>query len=221
MTEDNLPSAEQLPTSFGGFLWLWVKTALPPAWAWADGASFAIGLIALYLAKRHPEFAERMTDLSWQIPMALFVFILLMRLIVAPFSIYRAQREETETLRRNVTDLTEKLEARKKSRELADALTGLFRKGVTEILNAPPAGSEELPEWRRVSATWLSDVLSTMLAHDCTPQELNHVEILGLFPVIRSLHPDPEIARALSEFASRLQRVADVSTSHAQSSVPT
>jgi hypothetical protein len=201
--------------SFRQFAWLWFKTAFPPAWAWADGASGAIGLGALYLVKRYPEFEQLMTDLGWQVPLALFSAILLGRLVAAPFSIYSAQRRELSNLREQIQNLTTRLEVRRNNQELADALTGLFRRGVVEILNSPPADREDLPRWRNAAAIWLSDALSIMLTHDCTPQDLNHVEIVGIVQTFMH-HPDPEIAKALSEFAIRLGRVADVSTKYAQ-----
>ena len=106
------------------------------------------------------------------------------------------------------------LNRRRRNQALADLLTAEYRTGISEILNGPPVGLVALEQWRRRESAWTQNVLRIMREQGCTPQELNHVEMIGLF-LLLALHQNETIARDLSMFAVRLQRVADISTSYA------
>jgi hypothetical protein len=111
-----------------------------------------------------------------------------------------------------IAALERQLEGRQKDQALADALTELYQEGVRAILNGPPFDESGIEHWRTREREWQARVLAVMREHDCTRQELNHVEMIGLFPVHRGLHHIEAIARDLSMFAVRLSRVADIST---------
>jgi hypothetical protein len=121
-----------------------------------------------------------------------------------------------ENADRRIAELERQLEGRRKDQALADLLTGLYRFGVTDILNKPPdAGGGGIAEWDERERQWTESVLTAMRKGGCTLQELNHVEIIGLFPLL-ALHPSDTISRDLSMFAVRLSRVADISTKYAK-----
>ena len=97
---------------------------------------------------------------------------------------------------------------------MADALTERYKSGVQQLLNKPPVDENDIERWRAEEAAWTRDVLKLMKEHGCTPQDLNHVETIGLFPLLL-LHPNETVCRDLSMFAVRLSRVADISTKYA------
>jgi hypothetical protein len=79
--------------SAGSFYRSWLVTALTPAWAAAGTISALIGFAALYFAQRQPAWGPTINDLGWQIPLATFGIILVARLAIAPYEIFRRRVE--------------------------------------------------------------------------------------------------------------------------------
>ncbi|MGH8637372.1 MAG: hypothetical protein ACREUZ_09595 [Burkholderiales bacterium] len=115
--------------------------------------------------------------------------------------------------RAQIEKLHGQLKGRQKDQTLADLLTAWYRSGVTDILNGPPRDESGIGDWRERAAQWTNGVLTTMRERGCTLQELNHVEIIGIFNLL-PLHSNRTIAKDLSMFAVRLQRVADIATKY-------
>lgn len=82
------------------FYWLWIKVALTASFSWADGIGFAVGILIPLLHKLLPSMKEStLTPLAWEIPLAIFCAVGAVRIIIAPYLIYRdrhllAKRQE-------------------------------------------------------------------------------------------------------------------------------
>ena len=83
--------------SAGEFLWRLVGTALSRSFGTADLISGALGALAAYLFRDSPDI---MSDLAWQIPLYSLAAVTLIRLVAAPYWMWREEREEVTALSR-------------------------------------------------------------------------------------------------------------------------
>jgi hypothetical protein len=81
---------EAAAPTVGEFLWRWVWTAFRRSLGLADAISGVTGALAAFLLGDSPTV---MTDLAWQIPVFSLAVAMVARLAVAPYLIWRDERE--------------------------------------------------------------------------------------------------------------------------------
>jgi hypothetical protein len=72
------------------FYWLWLKVALTTFLSWADAAASIVGVLLPLLHAFVPKVREdRLVPLYWEIPIGVFCAIGILRMVIAPYLIYR------------------------------------------------------------------------------------------------------------------------------------
>src|SRR5437762_13436458 len=87
----DIPNA---PTAWE-FLWRWAWTAFARSLGPADLLSSALGALAAYLIGDSPPV---MSELAWKIPVFSLAAVTMLRLAVAPYWIWRQEREDVVRL---------------------------------------------------------------------------------------------------------------------------
>jgi len=126
---------------------------------------------------------------------------------------YRAMQNAVAAAREQVLKLEEQIKGRRKNRVLASLLMQLYQRGVSTVLNGPPPPTTDTGQWEERAARWTSEVLATMRRSGCTPEELDRIESIREFPLLR-LHPDTVSSEYMSRFVARLQRVVDLAEAY-------
>src|SRR5436305_3488466 len=94
------------------FYWAVVCTAFRHSWKVTGGTATALGIIWGILAYFFPAWRiTKMTGLLWQIPIGLCVFLLVARLVLAPYWLYKDKEFEAQA---HAVDLESK------NREISD-----------------------------------------------------------------------------------------------------
>jgi hypothetical protein len=72
------------------FYALWLKVALTASLSWADAVAFVLGILIPLGHKFFPATQEsKLAPLAWEIPLAVFCLFGAVRIIIAPYLIYR------------------------------------------------------------------------------------------------------------------------------------
>ena len=82
--------------SAGAYYWRCIALAWHGAWAVAGAASAVLGLLVPPYLKTHPALATTVNDLVWQIPLGVLGSLSALRLILAPYWIYREQEAKLQ-----------------------------------------------------------------------------------------------------------------------------
>lgn len=89
-------------TTWAQFYWLWLKVAISHAWSIAEIVGFALVLLIPIVPLIFPKMQESsLAPLAWKIPLGVLAIIGFVRLISAPYWIYR-DRHQTAQERENV-----------------------------------------------------------------------------------------------------------------------
>jgi len=107
------------------------------------------------------------------------------------------------------------LDRKRQNQVLSDLLSDKHEYGVHELLNKQPQTQEQFEGWLKLEDEWLKSVLSIMRKHGCTKQQIRHVHILGIIPMI-PLHKKPLISHRLSMLVTRLSRIADIARQYGE-----
>ncbi len=81
-----------------GFYWLWLSTAFRHSIWRGDGVAFLLGIAIPIARNAVPNWESVMNELTWQIPLGVFGSIVLVRLILAPYWLYKEKVKEINRL---------------------------------------------------------------------------------------------------------------------------
>lgn len=93
---------------------------------------------------------------------------------------------------------------------LSDLMSEQWEFAVHELLNKKLTDDQSFREWRDSVKRWAAKTVEIMKEHGCTKQDIRSVKVIGLAPLIPTLHPNPVIAHAMSMVAAQIDRVADI-----------
>ena len=160
------------------FFWLWLQTAFRHAFGRADAIAGFLGMSLPALARLNSEWRDALAELSWQIPLGLFGGLFVVRLVLAPYWMYREVQSQQEQVEPN--------DPRVRVLPLIDRGKAIMVR--CEGSDAPPIEAAE--QWRGSVKDWLS---------------ANHLEPFipdwDRFPGVSPL--DPALIPGFSGFMSR------------------
>jgi len=81
------------------YYWHILQFAINPAWAIAELVAGVLALVFGYIAWKYPHWESKMKNPLWMIPLAVFLSILMIRLIIAPYVMYTEQQQTIMKLR--------------------------------------------------------------------------------------------------------------------------
>lgn len=82
--------------TFRAFLSLWVKEAWKTSWEKSDTATVIAGIVIGVIVHYIPRWERAMTSIFWEIPIAALVSVVMMRLLLSPFLVYRQRDKEAK-----------------------------------------------------------------------------------------------------------------------------
>jgi hypothetical protein len=127
------------------FYWQWISKAFRHSISRVDGIAFFLGIFIPFLIRYYPGMEQKLQALIWQIPLSIFVIIVIVRLLLAPYWLYKEKQQEIINLKeqfeqlykekqQEITSLkTELDQIRKEIKMFAtpDELTASHLKGLT------------------------------------------------------------------------------------------
>lgn len=142
---------------------------------------------------------------EWRVPGWYWTAGAVFLLLWATVSAYHDLRVQCDAARDGLRDKVS-------HQRLADELTAKHRWATHNLLNTVALnGSAPSREWLGEVERWYEEVLEVMRRHECTAQEFNHVETINQMDMHRISY-----VTEISMFIIRLDRVAEVSTTHAE-----
>ena len=99
------------------FYWKWIEVSVKPSFGLADGIGFVLGIAIPVVIHFVPRWETAMSNLAWQIPLGIFSTIFLIRLILAPYWIYKQQEVEISGLEGKLASLQNELEEERNQRK--------------------------------------------------------------------------------------------------------
>jgi hypothetical protein len=194
----------------------WLKSTPMGAYAAAGAQLVVIVIAAVAGAGAPPVEGESVVTLTngqaWWIGVLWFVSLLGMWQAYA--SLYRqrhAAETEMDSARAERDAVRAELDKKRANQVLSDLMSDQWEVGIHELLNrAPSDGEESLNEWRAAVRRWQQKTLEMMAAHNCTKQDMQSVRVIGLAPMIPTLHRELPACHAMSMLAAQLNRVADI-----------
>ncbi len=82
-----------------------------------------------WVVTRIPEFKDIEGPESWQVLLAVFAFVAVVRLIAAPFWLWQSEREKLQAAEAEVADLRRQLDPRAKNKAIREGLACLLAEG--------------------------------------------------------------------------------------------
>jgi hypothetical protein len=105
----------------------------------ADGISTALGILLPIIGRLHPKWTAGVGDLAWQVPLTAFLALVGIRLILAPYWIYRNREDQAKNaetqLRQQISQMAVGLDERAKYKETREQLGQYMAEG-QELGNA-------------------------------------------------------------------------------------
>lgn len=152
----------------GAFYKRWLTVAIGHAFGPADALAGALGMAVPAIIAVYPGLSGSLADLTWQLPLGIFVALLMVRAILAPFWIYRNLEEQYAANNRVSVDFGKKLDrlASKELVELYDRCQKLhWQLSMMPRAKADPENREPLTsDTRRAAQTWSSDFRTLVVA---------------------------------------------------------
>ena len=117
--------ASRLPFYIG---WIWV--AFRHSWGITDYIGPVAGIIIAYLLPRYPQWGSTLIELTWQIPLGILGGLVIVRLLLAPYWMYKESRQRIKALKEKLVEVEkEKDELQKTSFAVSSTLAQLHLKG--------------------------------------------------------------------------------------------
>lgn len=174
------------------------------AWAEARSGAALVGIVIGGAALMWTIAPDTRTGLTWEVPLALAVVFFLYRLCTVSYQAYA-------TLETKANEMEEQLVDKINHQALADQLTAQHERGKSLIR---PSGDQRAEySWDADIKAWVDDTLEIMRRHGCNRQEMHHVESITNIDLVGVATGFTGKARAI---VVRTQRIADISTRHAQ-----
>jgi hypothetical protein len=82
--------------AFIKYYWGLFRFATKGAWGFSQLISGILTFIGGCVGKKHPEWGATMTNFLWEIPLAIFIILFVIRLVLAPFEEYKRLKNELE-----------------------------------------------------------------------------------------------------------------------------
>jgi|SRR6266480_787363 len=139
---------------------------------------------------------------GWQVALTVFSGVVILRLLLAPYWIYKADQQTIERLQNPVGPTQEAL----------DGLAELLSEGIHDILNRPVATPEDIVALVAFESDWNQRLFAHLDANFPRADAL-HVERLGTVPNVPFAHASrlfPQHQRILGHFARREERIRDL-----------
>lgn len=139
---------------FRSYVWLCLKETIRTTWDKADTGATIFGFIAPIVVHFFPAWESRVSSIVWEIPIACFASVTIVRLFLSPFLVYRRRDDEARALKRA-------LRKRETEEELQAALGNLHLKGAelrTEVLVSE--GDHNI--WVENFEKWKMEVLAAL-----------------------------------------------------------
>jgi hypothetical protein len=161
----------------------WMSVAFKHPWGIADFISSVLGLVVPIAVRLVPAWHTAVTDLQWQIPLAVLGTLGAARLLLAPYWIYREQVTEIERLLAHEESLSKRkqigwklAEYHLKGRELYQRL-----RDSTDDTNGE-YWAEQVRVFRQELANFVAAEISTAKAVyvDAVPNAFMAVDMVGL-----------------------------------------
>lgn len=104
------------------------------------------------------------------------------------------------------------LTLKRENQVLSDLMSEQWEFGIHELLNKPPVANnrDSFKQWQDSVKRWAQKTVSLMKDHGCTKQDIRSVKVIGLAPLIPTLHAEFVVAHAMSMAAAQIDRVADI-----------
>jgi hypothetical protein len=130
------------------YYWKLVLFAVSGAWRIAELVAAVLALVCGYIAWKHPDWESTMKNPLWMIPLGLFLLILIVRLITAPYAMH-AEDQKT------IADLKKIVE--KKEQDTKQDIRSFLESLHPDVLAKVDAGEKQI-------GVWLGPVNQTKLA---------------------------------------------------------
>ena len=129
------------------YYWSLFRFAVDGAWGFSQLVSAIFAFVGGYIGYKHPEWGIVMNNLLWVIPLGIFVVLFAIRLILAPYKIYKDQQDEIKklqqqnaNLRQQITDLQLKLDTEMNPKMTIGGFVGSVE-GNVKIIDSSSTGN--------------------------------------------------------------------------------
>lgn len=187
---------------------MWAKATFTRPWTAAMAAAGVLGLAVSYVADQYPAWSALANRAAWQLPLVMFVVLLVPAALHGSFTLYTDVLERFSKAASEADELRERLVQRVNYGKLAEALSALHREASEGWIDEVPSEPELSMRWRPKVEDWFGRARAVLLLHDVPSSDLAHFEVVNNLDMQKFHYAIPEEVRRMWIRVERLGQLA-------------